>query len=143
VMLEIIVSTFEEYLESEIGRSMHEERVRSQRSHPEYNGHLATNTRYFMQYLLGLCRGAGMPEITNVPIKLWARYMPETIELLIRRLCLPDRLFFGTGPEPMSVVKLGKPEWHAGTSDAKATNSSDIQTRIQKTFDVKPVVDPA
>ncbi len=101
VMLEVIVSTFEEYLESEIGRSMHEERVLSQRSHPDYNGHLATNARYLMQYILAVCRSAGMPVIDDVPIKLWVKYMPETIELLIRRLYLPDELFFGTGPEPL------------------------------------------
>ncbi len=101
VMLEVIVSSFEEYLESEIGRSMHEERVLSQRSHPDYNGHLATNARYLMQYILGVCRSAGMPVITDVPIKLWVKYMPETIELVIRRLYLPDELFFGTGPEPL------------------------------------------
>ncbi len=105
VMLEIIVSSFEEYLESEIGRSMHEERVLSQRSHPDYNGHLATNARYLMQYILAVCRSAGMPTITDVPIKLWVKYMPETIELLIRRLYLPDELFFGTGPEPLWLTE--------------------------------------
>ena len=30
--------------------------MRTQRAHHEYNGHLATNVRYFMEYVLSLCR---------------------------------------------------------------------------------------
>ena len=52
VSLEIIVSTFQDFLESEIGRSMHEERVLNQRAHRDYNGAIATNARYLMDYIL-------------------------------------------------------------------------------------------
>ncbi len=101
VTVEIIVSSFEEYLESELGRSMHEERTLSQRSHPEYNGFLATNIRYLMDYILGgLCVAPGTPEVADVPIKLWVRYMPDTVEHLMRGLYLPRETFFESVDEP-------------------------------------------
>ncbi|MBI5510560.1 MAG: hypothetical protein HY903_17525 [Deltaproteobacteria bacterium] len=100
VIVEVIVSTFQEYMESEIGRCMHEERVLSQRAHREYNSHVAMNVRWLMDYILGLCRGPGMPEVTDVPIKLWVKYMPDTIEHLMRSLYLSDDVFFDTMIEP-------------------------------------------
>jgi hypothetical protein len=84
VSLEIIVSNFEDFLESEIGRSMHEERVLHQRSHGDYNGHMATNARYLMDYILNRCRAPDMREVEDVPIKLWVKYMPDTMEHLVR-----------------------------------------------------------
>jgi hypothetical protein len=90
VYLEIIVSTFQDFLESEIGKSMHEERILYQRSHQDYNGHMATNIRYLMDYILNLCRAPGLPVIEEVPIKLWVKYMPDYMEHLLREL-------FGSG----------------------------------------------
>ncbi len=100
VGVEIIVSNFQEYLESEIGQGMHEERVLSQRRHPDYAGHLAANIRYLMEYILGLCRAPGMAEVDEVPIKLWVKYMPDTVEQLIRGLYLGREHFFDTVPDP-------------------------------------------
>jgi hypothetical protein len=103
VMVEVIVSSFQEYLESEVGRSMHEERVLSQRANPEYNGHLPTNVRYLMDYIMGgLCVAPGMAELSDVPIKLWVRYMPDTIEHAMRSLYLPREVFFDSVLEPPS-----------------------------------------
>lgn len=99
IQVEIIVSSFEEYLESEIGRGMHEERVLKQRRHPEYNGHLSANIRYWMEYVLSLCRARTMADLSELPIKLWGRYMPDTIEQLVRRLHMSDEQFFDTVPE--------------------------------------------
>ncbi len=84
VSLEIIVSNFQDFLESEIGRSMHEERILYQRSHRDYNGPMATNARYLMDYILNLCRAPDMREVADVPIKLWVKYMPDFMEHLIR-----------------------------------------------------------
>jgi hypothetical protein len=99
VSVEIIVSSFQEYLESEIGRAMHEERVLSQRRHPDYNGHLSMNIRYLMEYILSLCRAPGLSDLQDVPIKLWVKYMPDTVEQLVRGLYLDDDHFFDTVPE--------------------------------------------
>jgi hypothetical protein len=84
VLLEIIVCTYQEFLESEIGRSMHEDRVVSQRAH--YRAHLATNVRYLMDYMLLLCLSPGGDGLQDVPIKLWVKYMPDTIDKMIRGL---------------------------------------------------------
>jgi hypothetical protein len=94
VDLEIIAANFEEFLESEIGRSMHEERVRSQRASQEYRGHLATNVRYLMQYIFALCLSPSFDDIEDVPVKLWVKYMPDTIERLVQNLYVPDDFFF-------------------------------------------------
>ncbi len=107
VELEIIVSTFQDYLESEIGRSMHEERILSQRSHKEYNAHLATNVRYLLDYIFTLCRAPPCAAIQDVPVKLWVKYMPDTIERLGRQLLDRGLPYFDTiaegpadGPPP-------------------------------------------
>jgi hypothetical protein len=81
VMVEVIASSFLNFLESEIGASMHEERVVQQRSTIEYRSHLATNVRYLMSYMLTLCRAPGPPgELDEVPIKLWVHYIPDTVD---------------------------------------------------------------
>ncbi|MFH1808942.1 MAG: hypothetical protein ABIJ09_09360 [Pseudomonadota bacterium] len=99
VSVEIIVSSFQEYLESEIGRAMHEERVLSQRRHPDYNGNLGMNIRFLMEFILSLCRAPGLNDVHDVPIKLWVKYMPDTVEQLVRSLYLDDDHFFDTVPE--------------------------------------------
>ncbi len=99
VQIEIIVSSFSEYLESEIGHGMHEERVLKQRRHPEYHGHLSANIRYWMEYVLSLCRAPTMDDLDELPIKLWGRYLPDTIEQLVRRLHMSEEQFFDTVPE--------------------------------------------
>jgi hypothetical protein len=108
VIVEVIVSTFQEYMESEIGRCMHEERVLNQRAHREYNSHVATNVRHLMDYILGLCRGPGMPEATDVPIKLWVKYMPDTVEHLMRSLYLSDDVFFDTVVETPTALRAAQ-----------------------------------
>ena len=121
VRLEMIVASFEELLESEIGRSMHEERVRVQRGHLEYNGHIATNVRYLMEYVLSLCRAPACADLAEVPIKLWVKYMPDTIERAVRNLYIPEVFFFDTAGAPSGSppeCKLERPadaDWD-GTS---------------------------
>ncbi len=84
VLLEVIVSTFENVLEAEIGRSMHEERVLAQRSGSDYHSPLARNVRYIMDYMLSLCIAPGVEPVDDVPIKLWVNYMPDRMDDLIR-----------------------------------------------------------
>lgn len=103
VQVEVIVSSFQEYLESEIGRCMHEERILSQRAHPEYRGHLATNVRYLMNYILGMCRSPKMDDVDEIPVKLWVKYMPDTVSYLVRALYLPESFYFDAVP---AVVAL-------------------------------------
>jgi hypothetical protein len=100
VRLEMIVVDFQEFLESEIGRCMHEERVQTQRAHHEYNGHLATNVRYLMEFILSLCRAPACADLDEVPIKLWVKYMPDTIERVVRNLYVPQEFYFDTAGVP-------------------------------------------
>jgi len=86
VFLEVICSGYEEFLESEVGRSMHEDRIIRQRRDLEYDSGLANNVTYLMEYILSLCLAPSQDEVTDVPIKLWVKYMPDTFERLLRRL---------------------------------------------------------
>ncbi|MCA9672110.1 MAG: hypothetical protein KC503_41230 [Myxococcales bacterium] len=86
VLLEIIVAGTSEFMESEIGRSMHEDRIVQQRSHASYSGHLATNVMYLMDYLLVSCLAPSRREVSDVPIKLWVKYMEDTMDRLKRAL---------------------------------------------------------
>jgi len=105
VGLEMIVSSFQEFLESEIGRSMHEERIHAQRAHQDYNGHLATNIRFLMDFMLSLCRSPWRSDLEEVPVKLWVKYMPDTIERVVRKLYVPEEYFLDT----METVSLPSP----------------------------------
>jgi hypothetical protein len=94
VFFEMIVSSYQEFLESEIGRCMHEERILMQRAHYEYNGLLATNIRYLMGYMLDMCRAPWCADLEEVPVKLWVKYMPDAIERVVRRLYIPEEFLF-------------------------------------------------
>ena len=98
VMLEAIVSTYADAVESEIGASMHEERVLAQRENPDYHGHFATNIRYLMDFVLGLCLAPSNEDLKDIPIKLWVRYMPDYPDVLMRRL-LCEQLEFACDAE--------------------------------------------
>ena len=39
-----------------------------------------------MDYMLSLCLAPGAEPVTDVPIKLWVKYMPDRIDELIRRM---------------------------------------------------------
>lgn len=84
VMFEIIACNYEECLESEVGRSMHEERILQQRTAQNYHAHVATNVRYLMDYIFALCLCPQKHDIDDVPVKLWVKYMPDTIDALLR-----------------------------------------------------------
>ncbi len=96
VGFEMIVANYQEFLESEIGQSMHEERIQAQRSHRDYNGHLATNIRFLMEFMLSLCRSPWCTDLEEVPVKLWVKYMPDSIERAKRKLYFPEEYFYDT-----------------------------------------------
>jgi len=69
VLLEIILSTYQEMLESEIGRCIHEDRIIEQRLRQQYRGPLARNIQCLMEYLFTFpsspspcpCEPGGLP----------------------------------------------------------------------------------
>jgi hypothetical protein len=78
VRMEIILTTFDELMESEFGRSTHELRVLRLRQRQAYNGPIAHNAAYLIEYLLALA-SSPTTEIAELPIKMYGRYLPETI----------------------------------------------------------------
>jgi len=85
IYLEIIVSNYQEMLESEIGRCMHEDRIIEQRLHQPYCGHLAKNIEYLMEYLFTFPASPRV-ELGELPIKIWNRYLPDYFEDVVRKL---------------------------------------------------------
>jgi len=85
VYLEIIVSSYQEMLESEIGRCMHEDRIIEQRHRRQYNSQLSRNIEYLMEYLFALPASARI-ELEDLPIKLWNRYLPDYFDEILRQL---------------------------------------------------------
>jgi len=85
IHVDLIFTTFEELVESEIGRSMHESRIFMQRQQQELYGNISLNIEYIIEYLLavGLSPKVHMDEI---PIKIWGRYLPDTLSYRIRKL---------------------------------------------------------
>jgi hypothetical protein len=85
ICMEIIVSDYEEMLESEIGRCMHEDRIIEQRLYQQYRGHLARNIVYLMEYLFTFPSSEQL-EMKELPIKLWNRYLPDYFDEVLRNL---------------------------------------------------------
>jgi len=86
VLVEIIVSSYQEILESELGKSMHEDRIIEQRLKQQYRGPLARNIGYLLEYLFFLpaaCRNGVLGEL---PIKLWDRYLPDYFDEVLKGL---------------------------------------------------------
>ena len=84
IYMEIIYSSYEDILESEIGLSMHEDRIIDQRQKQQYKGHLAGNIEFLIQYLFTF---ASFPSknLYELPIKLWTRYLPDYFEETLRK----------------------------------------------------------
>jgi len=90
IRVEMILSTFPNMVESELGVSIHEERVASQRDHRVYRGYVPMNVEFLVEYLFAVGLS---PRITieRLPIKLWGRYLPDSIGYHIRQLyCVPE-----------------------------------------------------
>ncbi len=87
---ELILANFDAMVESELGNSIHEERIITQRNSKVYKGYIPMNVEFLLEYLFAV----GFSPQTGVeflPIKLWGRYLPDTLVTYIRRLySLPE-----------------------------------------------------
>ena len=83
IIFEVIASNYQDMLESEIGRCMHEERTLNQRQ--QYRGSLSRNVVWLLDYMFTSCKS---PKINgeDLPIKLWAKYMPDYVDRITREL---------------------------------------------------------
>jgi len=88
--VEVMLTTFSDLVESELGRGLHEQRIIAQRDNREYTGYLPMNVEFLVEYLFAVAFSPQI-ELSGLPIKLWGRYLPDTLSSHIRRLYgLPD-----------------------------------------------------
>jgi hypothetical protein len=88
--IEVMLTTFPDLVESELGWSLHEQRIITQRDNREYTGYLPMNVEFLVEYLFAVAFSPQV-EVPELPIKLWGRYLPDTLTSHIRRLYgLPD-----------------------------------------------------
>jgi hypothetical protein len=85
IRMELILSTPEALVESELGNSLHEERMISQRDFKPYKGYIPANVEFLMEYIFAV-GFSPKAEIAEVPIKLWGRYLPDTVGMFVREL---------------------------------------------------------
>jgi len=88
ILLEIILSTYQEMLESEIGCCIHEDRIIEQRLRQQYRGPLARNIQCLMEYLFTFPSSPSscQCELGELPIKLWNRYLPDYFDEVLKQL---------------------------------------------------------
>jgi hypothetical protein len=89
--VELILTTFEDLVESEFGRSIHEVRVLEQRDRTSYSGRIAQNASYIIEYLLRLAVSP-TTTVSELPFTIGGRYLRDTVSQAITRL---------SGEEPM------------------------------------------
>jgi hypothetical protein len=83
--LELSFSTFPDMVESELGTSLHEERIIAQRDNKIYKGYIPMNVEFLIEYLFAVGLSPQV-SIDRLPIKLWGRYLPDTVIDQIRTL---------------------------------------------------------
>jgi hypothetical protein len=85
VQVDLIFTTLDELIESEIGRSMHETHIFKQRQQQRGFGNIPINIEYIIEYLIAV----GISPTTRIeelPIKIWGRYLPDALSYSIRKL---------------------------------------------------------
>ncbi len=83
--IELMLSTFPDMVESELGNSLHEERIIAQRDNKVYEGYIPMNVEFLLEYLFAVGLSPNV-QIDRLPIKLWGRYLPDSVIDEIRTL---------------------------------------------------------
>jgi len=83
--IEVILTTFDDLVESEFGESIHEQMILDQRFRASDYGRIANNGAWIIEYLLSLAVSPTV-EVGELPIKLWGRYIRDTVYYAIERL---------------------------------------------------------
>jgi hypothetical protein len=85
ICIEVTLTNFDDLVESELGRGIHEERIIAQRGQSVYGGHIPLNVEFLIEYLFAVAVSPRI-HIDRLPVKLWGRYLPDTISYHIRQL---------------------------------------------------------
>jgi hypothetical protein len=83
--VELILTTFEDLVESEFGGCIHEQRILEQRSVASDFDRLATNASWIIEYMLRLAISPTVA-VDGLPVRLWGRYVRDTVAHAIDRL---------------------------------------------------------
>ncbi len=85
IRTEVVLTNFPELIESEFGRSLHELRILRLRERQPYAGQIAENARYLIEFLFTVAYSP-QTHIDELPIKMWGRYLPDTLITATRAL---------------------------------------------------------
>ena len=77
IRVELILTTFEDLVESEFGGSIHEARILAQRD-GHYGRQIARNASYILEFLLTLAVSPTL-SVEEIPFKIWGRYLPVAV----------------------------------------------------------------
>lgn len=103
--VELILTTFEDLVESEFGRCVHEVRILEQRDRSTYSGRIAQNASSIMEYMLQLAISPKV-EVDGLPIKVWGRYLRDTMVDALAKLQDRSNVEWLVPGEPGSVIEL-------------------------------------
>jgi hypothetical protein len=76
--VELVLTTFDDLVESEFGVSIHEQRILEQRDLADDFGRIARNASSIIEYMLRLATSPTI-EIDCIPFKIWGRYIRDTV----------------------------------------------------------------
>jgi len=103
--VELILTTLDDLVESEFGRCIHEVRILEQRDRAAYSGRIAQNASSIIEYMLHLAVSPTV-RVDALPIKIWGRYLRDTVGLALTKLQGQERAEWLVPEEPGSVVEL-------------------------------------
>jgi hypothetical protein len=83
--VELILTTFDDLVESEFGVSIHEQRILEQRDLADDFGRIARNASSIIEYMLRLATSPTV-NIDHIPVKIWGRYIRDTLNYAIANL---------------------------------------------------------
>jgi hypothetical protein len=83
--VELILTTFDDLVESEFGVSIHEQRIVEQRDLADDFGRIARNASSIIEYMLRLATSPTV-DIDLIPIKIWGRYIRDTLNYAVAEL---------------------------------------------------------
>jgi hypothetical protein len=83
--VELILTTFEDLVESEFGDCIHEQRILEQRGLSSTFDRIPTNASSIIEFMLHLAMSPTV-RIDELPIKIWGRYVRDTVVHVIQSL---------------------------------------------------------
>ncbi len=83
--VELILTSFDDLVESEFGVGIHEQRILDQRSLANDYGRIARNASFIIEYMLRLAVSKTIA-VDELPFKIWGRYIRDTVDHEIRKL---------------------------------------------------------